>query len=65
MLFLQTVVLMLTSKHLDEKIFKANKGIGIIRSLYNHLPNKSFIHPHLDNCDIIYHKRISDEFFRE
>ena len=44
-----------------EKISKANKGIGIIRRLYNFLPRasliniyKAFIRPHLDYGDIIY-----------
>ena len=47
--------------HLKEKIAKANKGIGIIKRLYNNLPRnallsiyKSFIRPHLDYADIIY-----------
>ena len=60
------------NKHLDEKIAKANKGIGIIRRLYHYLPRKalmqiykSFIRPHLDYCDIIYHKPVYDEFISE
>ena len=60
------------NKHLDEKIAKANKGIGIIRRLYHYLPRKalmqiykSFIRPHLDYCDIIYHKPVYDDFIRE
>jgi hypothetical protein len=60
------------NKHIDEKISKANKGIGIIRRLYPYLPRKSliqiyksYIRPHLDYCDIIYHKPIHDEFTRE
>ena len=47
--------------HLSEKISKANKGIGIIRRLYNFLPRASlvniyraFVRPHLDYGDIIY-----------
>ena len=47
--------------HLKEKIAKSNKGIGIIKILYNNLPRnallsiyKSFIRPHLDYADIIY-----------
>ena len=45
--------------HLSEKISKANKGIGIIRRLYNFLPRASlvniyraFVRPHLDYGDI-------------
>ena len=47
--------------HINSKILKANKGIGIIKSLSNTLPRKSlltiyksFIRPYLDYCDIIY-----------
>ena len=47
--------------HLNEKISKANKGIGLIKKLYNNLPRKSllsiyksFIRPHLDYADVIY-----------
>ena len=47
--------------HLNEKIQKANKGIGLIKRLYSHVPRKSllniykaYIRPHLDYCDIIY-----------
>ena len=54
--------------HLNGKIAQANKGIGVIKALYFILPRKalldiykSFIRPHLDYCDIIYHKPTSDE----
>ena len=47
--------------HLSEKISKANKGIGIIRRLYNFLPRASlvniyraFVRQHFDYGDIIY-----------
>ena len=47
--------------HLSEKISKANKGIGIIKRLYNFLPRatlvniyKTFVRPHLDYGDVIY-----------
>ena len=47
--------------HLKEKISIANKGIGIIRRLYNFLPRftliniyKAYVRPHLDYGDIIY-----------
>ena len=48
-------------RHLDEKIRKANKGIGLINRLRKHVPRrslltiyKSYIRPHLDYGDIIY-----------
>ena len=57
------------SKHLDEKIAKANQGIGVIKHLYNYLPRKvllqiyiSYIRPNLDYCDVIYHKPSYDDF---
>ena len=53
--------------HLNEKISKANKGIGLIKRLYYHLPRKSlltiyksFIRPHLDYCDVIYDQPHND-----
>ena len=58
------------SKHIDGKIGKANQGIGVIKRLYNYLPReallqiyKSFIRPHLDYCDVIYHKPTYDDFY--
>ena len=49
-------------KHLDEKIIKAKKYIGIIKHHSNFLPiktldqmYKALVRPHLDYCDIIYH----------
>ena len=58
------------SKHIDEKICKSNQGIGLIRRLYHYLPRKallqiykSFIRPHLDYCDVIYHKPTYDDFY--
>ena len=49
------------SHHLDEKIRKANKGIGLINKLGKYVPRKSlltlyksYIRPHLDYGDIIY-----------
>ena len=58
------------TKHVDDKITKANQGIGVIRCLYNYLPRKallqiykSFIRPHLDYWDIIYHKPTYDDFY--
>ena len=47
--------------HVNAKISKPNKGMGIIKQLSNALPRnslltiyKSFIRPHLDYCDMIY-----------
>ena len=48
--------------HIKEKIAKASKGIGVIKKLNNVLPRnaltiyKSFVRPHLDYRDIIYHQ---------
>ena len=51
-------------KHLNEKITKAKKNIGLIKHLSKFLPlktldqmYKALVRPHLDYCDIIYHKR--------
>ena len=58
------------TKHIDGKIAKANQGIGVIRRLYHYLLRKallqifkSFIRPHLDYCDVIYHKPTYDDFY--
>ena len=55
--------------HLKEKFAKANKGIGLIKHLFNVLPRpvllniyKSFIRPHLDYGDIIYDYPTNDSF---
>ena len=57
-------------KHVDGKIAKANQGISVIKRLCNYMQRKillqiykSFIRPHLDYCDIIYHKPIYDDFY--
>ena len=58
------------TKHINEKIAIARKGIGIISHLAPYLPLKSrdqiykmHVRPHLDYCDIIYHiPVISNEF---
>ena len=51
------------SKHVHEKIKKANKNIGIIKHLSKYLPfktlnqmYKTFSRTHMDYCDIIYHQ---------
>ena len=49
-------------KHLNEKIIKAKKNIGIIKHMSKFLPLKTLdqlfnlVRSHLDYCDIIYHK---------
>ena len=55
--------------HINEKIAKANKGIGLIRKLAHVLPTqslvtiyKSFIRPHLDYGDTIYDQPNNDTF---
>ena len=49
-------------KHLNEKIIKAKKNLGIIKHLSRFLPlntldqmYKTLVRSHLDYCDIIYH----------
>ena len=53
--------------HIQEAIIKARKGIGILRfmSKYMHRDEldqlyKLYVKPHLDYCDIIYHKHDPD-----
>ena len=48
--------------HINEKISKAHKGLGIIKSLSRFLSVKTldliyklYIRPHLDFCDVIFH----------
>ena len=50
-------------KHINEKITKAKKVIGVIKHLSNYLPlktldqmYKALVRSHLDYCDIIYHE---------
>ena len=57
------------SDHVNAKISKANKGIGIIKSLSNKFPRNSlltlykyFIRPQLDYCDIIYDQPKHESF---
>ena len=56
--------------HINEKIAKANKSIGLIRKLPHVLPRqslitiyKSFIQPHLDYGDNMYDKPSNESFF--
>ena len=53
--------------HVNEKIYKANKIIGLIKRLHYHLPRKSllniyksFVRPHLDYGDVIYDQPNND-----
>ena len=55
--------------HIDQKIKKCNKMIGLIRRLSVNLPRnalltiyKSFVRPHLDHGDILYDKPSNDNF---
>ena len=48
--------------HINEKVSKAHKGLGIIKSLSRFLSVKTldlifklYIRPHLDFCDVIFH----------
>ena len=58
----------MTRLHINEKIAKANKGIGIIFKLAHILPReflitvKSFVRPHIDYSDIIYDQPNNDSF---
>ena len=56
--------------HINEKITKANKDIGIIRKLAYVQPReslisiyKSFVRPHIDYGDIISDKPNNDPFY--
>ena len=55
--------------HLNEKIKKVMKGIGLFRKLQSALPRtslltiyKSFIRPHLDYGDVVYDQPSNDGF---
>ena len=55
--------------HINKKINKANKGIGVIRKLNKILPHSalltiycSFIRPHLDYGDVIYDQPENESF---
>ena len=47
--------------HIKEKIFKANKGINVIKKLNNTL-YKSLVRPNLDYGDIIYDQTNNESF---
>ena len=56
-------------RHLDEKINKANRGIGLIRRLREFLPRdslvtiyKSHVRPHLDYGDVVYDRPGNSNF---
>ena len=49
--------------HINEKLSKARKGVGVIKFLSSYVPVKTldqiykmYVRPHLDFCDVIYHK---------
>lgn len=58
------------SSHINEKLSKARKGIGVIKYLSSYLPVKTldqiykmYVRPHLDFCDVIYHNpKIPSDF---
>ena len=58
------------TKHINEKIGIARKGIGVIKYLAPYLPLKTrdqiykmYVRPHLDYCDIIYHIPVISNHF--
>ena len=60
------------SGHIKEKYSEANKGIGILRKLYNVLPRsslitiyKSFIQPHLNYGAIIFDQSENEGFYKK
>ena len=61
----------LNFNHINKKIAKANKGIGVIRKLAHVLRRQSliviykvFIKPHLDYGDIIYDQSNNESFYK-
>ena len=53
--------------HIEEKIKKANKGLGLLRFLSKYITRpvldkiyKMYVRPHLDYGDIIYHNQLQD-----
>ena len=57
------------SHHINEKISKGYRGIGVIKKLQNNLPRqssltifKSFIRPHLDYGDVVYDQPRNEAF---
>ena len=58
------------TRHINEKVSKAKKWIGMIRHLRSYLPTKTldqiykmYARPHLDYCDIIYHSPVMTHDF--
>ena len=58
------------ANHITEKISKAQKGVGVIKYLSSYLPVKTLdqiykmhVRPHLDFCDIIYHRPEIESLF--
>ena len=60
---------LLFKAHINEKIAKANKGIGAIKRLSKYVPRKSlitiytsFIRPHFDYADVVYDQPHNESF---
>ena len=58
------------SSHINEKLSKARKGIGVIKYLSSYVPVKTldqiykmYVRPHLDFCDTIYHMPMIPNLF--
>ena len=50
------------ASHINDKLSKARKGVGVIKYLSSYVPVKTldqiykmYVRPHLDFCDVIYH----------
>jgi hypothetical protein len=56
-------------QHLNEKISKANKGVGLLKHLSPVVPRKAllsvykaFVRPHLDYADVVYDQPQNESF---
>ena len=56
--------------HINEKLAKARKGVGVIKYLSSHVPvrtlehiYKTYVRPHLDFCDVIFHIPVKPNMF--
>ena len=55
--------------HMEEKISKANKGVGLLRKMYEFVPRKTllnvckpYVRPHLDYADVVYDQQNNSSF---
>ena len=55
--------------HIEEKITKANRAVGLLRKLYQYVPRKTllliykaYIRPHLDYADVVYDQPQNSSF---